>query len=481
VAFASAADLCTGTDALFCRQRVAEQLFRCGRIEEGMAGLRTVLAGAGIALPDTERATLRSLFWMRLRLGLRGLRFRAVAAAAVPVEDRLRSEICRWAAGAIRLSDVLLGTWFHSLGLLIGLRSGDAYGVAQALAREAHMAPLFGRPSPARLERIHRLGLDTANWIENEDDRAFTVVTFDLYRVIGFALLGDPVRAAADAPRADAALRACADPGATYQRSSLHMFEALALSFLGELKKCRAVYEEGSRNLVEGGNLHAAVTFPLVCRAHLIHLADDRPDDARRLVSNAIGMWSQRGVSQQHLWAWWSEIDVLLYEGRVADAYKLCLSWWDRAHQPALLPVELTRAHLVWTRARCAVARADELGTGSPAERRTLLWEAKRFCRSLARQRVPLFAAPLGWLIRASVAHLVGDRNTALAQLERAEEQFNRSGLVLHGAAAAHQRGRLIGGADGAAISARAADAFRASGVRDPARFTEMYAPGFGT
>jgi hypothetical protein len=478
-AFAAAADLCTGTEALFCRQRVAEQLFRCGRIEEGMGALRAVLAGAGIALPGTGRSTQRSLFWMRLRLGLRGLRFRAVPADAVPAEDRLRTEICRWAAGAIRLSDVLLGTWFHSLGLLLGLRSGDVYAVAQALAREAHMAPLFGRPSPARLERVQQLGLEIAARIENPDDRAFTVATFDLYRVIGLALLGDPARAVASAPKADAALRACADPGATYQRSSLRMFEALALSFLGELARCRAVFEEGSRNLVEGGNLHAAVTFPLVCRAHLLHLADDRPAGARRLVSDAIGMWSQSGVSQQHLWGWWSEIDVLLYERRGLDARTLCLGWWDRAYRPALLLVELTRAHLVWTRARCAVARAAEPGT-TPAERRGLLREAKGFARTLMRQRVPLFAPPLGWLIRAAVAHLEGDRATALCDLERAEDQFTRSGLVLHGAAAAHQRGRLAGGPTGAELGARAHDAFRARGVRDPARFAEVYAPGFG-
>ena len=156
-----------------------------------------------------------------------------------------------------------MGTWFHSLGLLLGLRSGDAYGTAQALARESSIPSLFGHQTAERMERIQQLGLEIAARITNPEDRAFTIATFHLYRMVGYALMGDPVRSLAEAPGADAALRASAGPSVAYQRSSLRMFEALSLAFLGELGKFRAVFEESSRNLVEGGNLHAAVTFPL--------------------------------------------------------------------------------------------------------------------------------------------------------------------------------------------------------------------------
>ncbi len=126
--FSEAAGSCTGTEAMFCRQRAAEQLIRGGRFDEGMAALKEVLTAVGIAMPVTERALRWSLTWLRLRLSLRGLRFRERPADEIPPEDRLRTEICRWAAGLIRMSDVPLGTWFHTLGLLLSLRAAIRTG-----------------------------------------------------------------------------------------------------------------------------------------------------------------------------------------------------------------------------------------------------------------------------------------------------------------------------------------------------------------
>jgi len=82
-------------------------------------------------------------------------------------------------------------------------------------------------------------------------------------------------------------------------------------------------------------------------------------------------------------------------------------------------------------------------------------------------------------LIQATVAHLRDDNSTAIRILERAENVFNQIGLALHTAAASYRRGQLLGGDAGAALVAEADGEFRKRGVRNPARFVEVYAPGF--
>ena len=97
----------------------------------------------------------------------------------------------------------------------------------------------------------------------------------------------------------------------------------------------------------------------------------------------------------------------------------------------------------------------------------------------MERQRGHTFAPAFGWSIRAAVAHLRDDRASALRYLERAEGEFTRSGMMLHVAAVAYRRGQLLGGDAGAALVARAEGEFRERAVRNPARFVEVYAPGF--
>ncbi len=278
-------------------------------------------------------------------------------------------------------------------------------------------------------------------------------------------------------PPAAEAFERCTGPSVAYQRVTLRIFEANALLTLGDLPRLRAAFDECSRGMI-GGNLHAAVTLPLLSRAHQIDLADDRPGDACGRVQAAIGMWSRNGVHLQHIWAWWNETEILLYEWRGAGAWAHCFACWPRLIHPSLLD-GMTYSFALWTRGRAAVAFAAELGENRSSERRSVLREATRAARALERLRVPYFAAAMGWSIRAAVGQLQGDRAGAIRELERAEQGYTRWGLSLHVAAVRYRRGQVLGGPAGAELVAAAEKELRVRGVSNPARFVEVYAPGF--
>ena len=470
--FTAAAELSTGVEALFARQRAAEQLIRAGRRDEGMRSLTEVLAAVGVRLPAGTGAIRRSLVWLRLRLWVRGLKFRE--RADVAAEDRLRIEACRWAATLLRLSNQLVASWFHTLGLLLSLRAGDVYGVAFGVAREMLIPPLFTRPSGPRIEWLRERGRQLACRLPGPADRAYTEAFLDFHRVMGYAVLGDSERALELAPHADQALRRCAGLSVAYQRGTLRAFEAYLLQVRGDLRRSREVLEECTRGQFDRGNVQFAVTLPLLARAHLHDLADDRPADARSAGQTAHRMYDSGDYHLQHFWLWMHATDVLLYEGRGAESWDLCLARWPQLAGQTLFVDHTTTAYAYFVRGRAAVARAAEAG----GDRTAVLAEADRAARTLGRMRVPYFARPLGRSICAAVHHQRGDTPAAARELTLAEGEFRRLGVFLNAAAVRYRLGQLVDEA-GAADVAAADGEMRSWGVKDPSRFVNVFVPGF--
>jgi hypothetical protein len=195
------------------------------------------------------------------------------------------------------------------------------------------------------------------------------------------------------------------------------------------------------------------------------------------LIEGAIGRWDQQGFHLLRLYAWWAEIDVLLYEGRTEDAWAYAEEWWPTANRRSLLTLGMATLLANSARARAAVARAADLGRPRSA---ALLREAERRARRLERLRGLPIAAPHGWLIRAAVAHQQGRDAEAARHLKRAAAAFAGAGMALHAAAARRRRGQLADGVEGQKLVAAADADMAARGVRDPERFAALYAPGFG-
>lgn len=213
-------------------------------------------------------------------------------------------------------------------------------------------------------------------------------------------------------------------------------------------------------------------------------LAEDRPLDASRMIREAMERWGQNsshsGVNLLECFAWWGEIDVLLYEGHTEQAWVHCEHMWPRANRRSSVLHVMLRVLTNWARARCAVAMAlvckEE---GVRPRKRSCLKVAARMARKLERGSGKIVGPPHGWLIRAAIAHQGGKDAQAMAYLERAEIAFEKFGMALHLAAARRRRGELLGGETGRGMIVAVDTDLVERGIQKPARFATMYAPGF--
>jgi len=118
-----------------------------------------------------------------------------------------------------------------------------------------------------------------------------------------------------------------------------------------------------------------------------------------------------------------------------------------------------------------ATDRIDAAARRSARARR-----AERDARAVEKEKMS-WSAPLALLLFGGLAAALGRNAEALARYEAAESAASQAGMKLHAAAARHQRGRVLGGADGEALTAEAARAMSDEGVVVPTRLAGVLAP----
>ena len=92
--FEEAALAADGAVAGELQLKAAEQYLRSGRMDAGLAALERGLAPLGIDLPRSRRGALAALILGRLRLRLRGLRYRERTATDIPAAELTRIDTC---------------------------------------------------------------------------------------------------------------------------------------------------------------------------------------------------------------------------------------------------------------------------------------------------------------------------------------------------------------------------------------------------
>src|SRR5262249_12330188 len=138
-----------------------------------------------------------------------------------------------------------------------------------------------------------------------------------------------------------------------------------------------------------------------------------------------------------------------------------------------LARVQSTRVSMQLFRAMCALAAAV-----TAADPKPLLYIAEKDARQLRREGLPWPDAGERFL-RAALAAQRGDTVGARGLLAEAVTAFEALDMHLSAAATRRRLGELLGGTEGAALVAQA-DAWMASqNIRNPARMTAAFAPGF--
>jgi len=468
-AYREAAARVDPTEALELRRRAAEQCLRSGRIDEGTAEVRGVLAAVGLRIAATPRRALVSRFLKGIRLRLRGIGFRERAPAELAPGDLACIDVCWSVAMGLSLVDPIRGADFSTRHLLLALRAGEPYRVARALALEAGHGASAGARARERTERL----LAAAGTIARRLDHPHALALVQLMGGIAAFLEGRWRSAQGLLDEADATLRdRCA--GVAWELANVYWFSGVCRFFLGEVgeicRRARALLEDAESRGDRFGAACVVIGF-----TNTAWLAAGEPGEARREVEDVLGRWSRAGFHVQHQFDLYLGAQGDLYEGRGRSAWESVVERWRAVERSLLLRIQYCRVLLHHLRARAAVAAASEAGG---ADRAALLASAERDARRLERERAP-WVDPVALLVRAGVAAVRGRAEECVARLGAAARGFEAADMRLHAAVARRARGSVEGGERGRALVAEADAWLVRERVKSPARFAAVLAPGF--
>jgi hypothetical protein len=461
-AYDAAAAGAAAARALDLRQRAAYQYCISGRLAEGRAALRDVLARVGLDLPATPFRTLLAMLGARARLRLRGLGFRERPEADVDAADLRRIDVSWSASAGLSMFDVLNGANFQARNLLLALRAGEPYRIARGLAWEAAHISNYGRPAWRRTEAL----LHAARTLAERLNHPHALGLATMAAGIAEFTMGRWRTALGFLERAEAVLRRRCT-GVAWELDTIHVFTLWALFYAGDLaemsRRCAAYLKEADErgDLYESANLGSFV-------GPVVRLLEDDPAGARQTLRSSVERWSPEGFHLQNVTALMAHTYVDLYAGDVEAAWERWRRRWADVLGSHFLRVQVLRAFVHELHARTALAVAARTGATRP-----LLRAAEDGARRIERERLT-WALPLAQQLRAGAAAVRGDREAASDLLEQAAAGFEVVEMRCFAAAARRRLGELRGAAE----LVQAADAWMTGqGVRVPARLAAALTP----
>lgn len=458
-------------EALELKRRAAEQLLRSGHIDSGLETLRDVLSPLGLEFPSTPRSALVSLWVQRVRIRLRRLAFQERKEESIPPQTLLKVDTCWSVSAGLGIVDTVRGADFQARHLLLALNSGEPYRVLRALALEAAYSATRGGKTAARTEKLLASVDLLAKRVKQPDAEGIAALS----RGISAALEGRWKTARPLTEKAEKIFRERCS-GVAWELFNSQYFSLLGLYYLGELKELAARFPVLLKEAEERGDLYAATS--LATRIGFsTRLAADAPAEARRELATALERWSRSGFHMQHLWALFGRVEISLYEGDGAGAWREMSEGWKALDRSLLMRIQLIRIGVLQRCARSAIAAALQQPAGS-SERRALLAGAERSIARMKSESAP-WAKPLVLLVSAGVASARERSEEALSLLRSGESASDAADLGLYRAAARSKLGALLGGDDGKEMTRFAEDWMAGQEVRNPRRIAEMLVPGF--
>ena len=445
----------------------AAQLIRSGHIDEGQVVLRGVLSDIGLKVASSPGRALWLAVIYRLRLRLRGLRFREVNESEIQSEDLRRIDTCWSVCTALGMIDNIRGADFSARNLLLALRAGEPYRIARALTVEvAYSAGTsWGRARASRL-------LEAADTLARQLEHPHATGMVTMARGIAGFQAGDWPHAREFCDWAEDTFRDHCT-GVAWELDTARTISLWSLFFMGDIAQLRCRLPNLIREANERGNLYASTNFATLA-GHLLWLAADDPVGARRELNAVVSKWSQDGYYIQHVTSEIARTQIDLYEGEPQTARARLLERWPALQGSLLLHgLEVVRIIMIEIRGRTCLAVASQAANPEP-----LLREAERDARLLERRKVS-WSKALAKLLRAGIAARRGDSQGAALLLEAAASACDKVNMRLIAMAARRRLGEIISGDRGLALVLAADQWMRAQGIQNPARMTDMLLPGY--
>lgn len=449
------------------RSRASFQFLVSGHLDRGLEVLHAVLEPVGMRLARTPRRALLSLLAHRALLFVRGSGFTERDAARVPAADLTRIDTSWSVALGLIMIDPVRGGDFMARNLLLALRAGEPFRIARALAGEAANLASLGGAARRRAARL----LAAAEGIAGRLDRPYAHGIVSLARGAAAYFEEDWQTSYELCKRAEQVFRDHCT-GVAWELDTVHTFLVWSLNFMGRVAELSGVWSELLREAHDRGDLYAASNLNTFNMA-VVRLAADDPEAARADLRQAMKQWSQQGYHVQHHNSLVAQVLIELYTGDGPAAWRHVSENWNAFAWSLLGRVRMLQAQMLHLRAFCALAAAATSPNPGP-----LLRAAERDARRVRRYRTP-WKEGLSRLICGAVARARGEKETARALVAEAVAHFEGFNMALYAAAARRRLGELTGGEEGRALVAEANAWMARQQVRNPARMTAAYAPGF--
>ena len=466
-AYLEASKLVSGAQHLDLLRAGSEQLLRSGHIDEGLEALSQVLASQNMSLPRTPNRALLSMVGSRVRIATRGMRFRERDESEISAARLRRLDVLFSVSYGLAMVDAIRAAAMQSRYLLEALRLGETRRIAYGLAGEVAFVSLVGDKARRRTNKLLDLLTELGG---RSDDPALRGIVEASKAIVAFHQ-GRWIECYDQCTLAEQILRdQCS--GTNWELSTVHVFTFFALAFLGRTREMRERLPTLITEANDRGDLYAATTLRASVGFYNYLVADD-PDGGLADIDDAMAAWSPRGFHLQHAHELMAKTNLDLYAGNYQQAVDRCRERWKPLVRSHLLRAHVVRAHAHVFTARAHLALASQTGATSS------LRAAARLARSLEREG-PQYCLGLGRLLHAGIAAIRGDVDTAARQLAETEQIFDSCDMILNVMAARRQRGRLLGGDEGAALVASADDYFTREGYQRIGRIASVVAPGFG-
>lgn len=458
-----------GEPNLELRRRAAEQLLRCGRVDEGLAVLTDVLDEVGLELAASPRRALRSLVTRRAQLRLRGLSFQEKDEADIPAADLTRIDTCWSVAAGLSTVDNVRGADFQTRHLLLALAAGEPYRIARALATEAAYAGNAGGPGRKRSTKLLHAASALANRIGHP-------------HAVGLASAVTGIVAYQEGRFAEA-LEHCAIAertfrdgctGVAWEMGTVQIFGSMAMAHLGQLRALSRRVPGLLAAAHARGDLYAGTNFRLGY-PNFAWLVTGNSEGATAVALDALTHWSRRGFNAQHFYGLLALVNADLHAGEGPRAAARVQDAWRDLVRSLFLRVQFLRIEALWLRGRANLAAASK---AAGKERKRLLAIADKDARRIGRERMA-WSTPIAEMIAAGVLVQRDCRSAAVPLVRAALAGFEAADMSACAAVAAYRLGDLIGGSEGEAHAARFTEFMIEQDVRDPLSFAAMLAPGF--
>jgi hypothetical protein len=452
-------------EALELRRKAAEHWLRSGHIDQGMRQLSTLLSAVGAGFEKTKLQRVASLLFERARLSVRGYRFKPRAARQISARELTTIDVF-WSVGSlVGLVDFVPGADFQTRAVRAALKAGEPTRVAKALCLEAAFGVSTEDPPRARAKQMTEI----AKGLAEELDDPYLHGLVHLAQAARQGVEGNYDECTEQGLLAEAFFRErCTQ--VTWEIGQVQQLVVLALLQQGKLDQLVSRVEVYTREAKERGDLYGYTNI-VTAGGFMAPLLLHKPDDAERLVADAMRRWPRTSFHMQHFFELVALAQVELYrgEGRTLDRVQAA---WPEARRAMLLRVPMLHASLLWQLGLSQLERAR-----MDAKNRTdLLARTDRVAKQLISMPVSQ-ASALSILLEAQVAHLNGRKDRALSLASRALELVEQCGAGLFRERAMYMKGMLLGGETGAELMEAAATRLLSLGVVYPSAYLRQALP----